>query len=660
MQLATRFAFLSLALSSAAFAQQPAPAKPAAPEPQTAPPAAPPTAPQAKPTLVLRGGKLFDAESATVRPNGQLWIAGERIVGEKPANAALPAGAKVVDVGDATLLPGFFDLHAHVAVPGAGSTSRLFFDASENLATDFAFGVTHVVDLHNLAESVFPLRDLSKIDPKIARLSAAGAAFTVPGGHPTQIGIECNTVTSLAQVGERFAKLLPWKPDVVKGVLEHGGWATLPKLPTLEEATLAEIAKQTHAAKLPLFVHAWTLAEAKAAVRAGADVLAHGVYVGDVDDELINLMKEHGTAYVPTLSVVVGPNRINVGKGPYSAERLDGLVHPDLGRALAAPNSSWALDWKEYDEKRFFQNLMKLARAGVRVGTGTDAGNPQTPHGPSLLVELALYVEAGMKPGEALRCATLESARILRIEKEAGSLAPGKLADITVVAGDPTQQIDAVWSIRHVFKGGVELDRGAMRKKNAELDRPAKTRAVGTEISDLVDDFEDGDFVSNWGGSWTASTDSVAPGGRSTAKFEIGDGGDGSVLRITGALAEGFAYGPFAGVTVQWDPQDKQLADATAMKGIVVRARGTPRSYSLSIQRAAVLDYDHPRATIAVTDDWQELRVPLASFKQIGFGKAVPVAWNDVKGLELSARVSPGAKTGLGDFELEIDSIRFE
>jgi len=132
------------------------------------------------------------------------------------------------------------------------------------------------------------------------------------------------------------------------------------------------------------------------------------------------------------------------------------------------------------------------------------------------------------------------------------------------------------------------------------------------------------------------------------------------VLRITGALAEGFAYGPFAGVTVQWDPQDKQLADATAMKGIVVRARGTPRSYSLSIQRAAVLDYDHPRATIAVTDDWQELRVPLASFKQIGFGKAVPVAWNDVKGLELSARVSPGAKTGLGDFELEIDSIRFE
>jgi imidazolonepropionase-like amidohydrolase len=660
MQFATHFAFLSLALSSAAFAQQAAPPQQADPAKQAAPPTAPPAAPQPKPTLVLRGGRLFDAETGTVHPNGQLWIAGEKIVGEKPADAALPAGAKVVDVGDATLLPGLFDLHAHVAVPGAGSTSRLYFDASENLATDLAFGVTHVVDLHNVPAAVFPLRDLSKIDPKVARLSAAGAAFTVPGGHPTQIGIECNTVTSVAEVGERFAKLLPFKPDVVKGILEHGAWATLPKLPTLDEAMLAEIAKQAHAAKLPLFVHVWTLDEAKTAVRAGADVLAHGVYVGDVDDELIKLMKEHGTAYVPTLAVVVGPNRINVGKGPYTKERLDGLVHPDLGRALAAPGAGWALEWKEYDEKRFFQNLMKLARAGVRVGTGTDAGNPQTPHGPSLLEEITLYVEAGMKPGEALRCATLESARILRVDKEAGSLAPGKLADVTIVAGDPTQQIDAVWNVRHVFKGGIELDRAAMRKKNAERDQPAKTRAVGTELSDLVDDFEDGDFVTNWGGSWTATTDAVAPGGRSTAKFEIADGGDGSVLRITGALADGFAYGPFAGVNVQWDPQDKLLADASAMKAIVVRARGTPRSYSLSIQRAAVLDYDHPRAVIAVTEEWQELHVPLASFKQIGWGKAIPAAWNDVKGLEIVARVSAGDKAGLGAFELEIDSIRFE
>src|SRR5262249_46542605 len=132
----------------------------------------------AAPTLVLRGGKLFDSQSATVHDNGQLWIAGDRILGEKPADAAVPAGAKVVDVGDATLLPGLFDLHAHVAVPGASQGPELMLDAAENLSTDLAFGVTHVVDLHHVPDVVFPLRDRAAKDPTLARLSAAGAAFT--------------------------------------------------------------------------------------------------------------------------------------------------------------------------------------------------------------------------------------------------------------------------------------------------------------------------------------------------------------------------------------------------------------------------------------------------------------------------------------------------
>jgi imidazolonepropionase-like amidohydrolase len=612
------------------------------------------------PTLVLRGGRLFDAETATVHPNGQLWIAGDRIVGEKPADTAVPAGAKVVDVGDATLLPGLFDLHAHVAVPGASSGSGLYFDAAENLSTDLAFGVTHVLDLHNVPESVFPLRERAAKDATLARLSAAGAAFTVPGGHPTQIGIECNTVTSLPEVGERFAKLLPWKPDVVKGILEHGAWASLPKMPTLDEPTLAEIAKQAHAAGLPLFVHVWTLDEAKTAVRAGADVLAHGVFVGAADDELVKLMKEHGTAYVPTLAVVVGPNRINAGHGPYTKERLDGLVHPDLARVLAEPGAGWALEWKEYDEKRFFQNLMKLAHAGIRIGTGTDAGNPQTPHGPSLLEEIALYVEAGMTPSEALRCATLESARILHVEKEAGSLAAGKLADVTVVAGDPTRDVNALWSIRHVIKGGVELDRAAIRAKNAARDAPVKTLVVGAELPKIVDDFEDGDLVSNWGGTWTASSDAIAPGGKSAAKVEIADSGGGSVLRFSGRLGEGFAYGAFAGVAIQWDPNTKKLADASGMKAVVLKVRGTPRAFGIALQRAAVKDYNLWFATFQVTDEWQDLRVPLDSFHQIGYGKSIPMAWNDVKGIDVQLRLNPGAKEGFGDFELEIDSISFE
>jgi hypothetical protein len=126
-------------------------------------------------TLVLKGGRLFDAESATTRANGQLWIAGERIVGVKPEDAQIPDGVKVVELGDATILPGLFDLHVHIAVPGAASGPGVMLDPAENLATHLAFGVLHAVDLHNVPDSVFPLRDRSRKDPALARLFAAGA-----------------------------------------------------------------------------------------------------------------------------------------------------------------------------------------------------------------------------------------------------------------------------------------------------------------------------------------------------------------------------------------------------------------------------------------------------------------------------------------------------
>lgn len=629
--------FVGLLLSAAAFAQ------------------APPS-----PTLILKGGRLFDAETATTRANGQLWIAGERIQGEKPADAKVPDGVKVVELGDATLLPGLFDLHVHIAVPGAASGPALMLQPDENLQTHLAFGVTHAVDLHDVPDAVFPLRDRSRTDPTIARLSAAGAAFTVPGGHPTQIGIECNTVTSLAEVTQRFDKLLPWKPDVVKAILEHGDWATLPKLPTLDEPLLAEIARQTHAAGKRLFCHVWTLDEAKTAARAGVDVLAHGVFVGEVDDELIALMKEHKTAYEPTLAVVVGPHRITQKHGPYTKEHLAGLLDPGMEPILNEEQSGWATSWKEYDEARFFANLMKLFHAGIRCGTGTDAGNPQTPHGPALLEEITLYVEAGMKPGEALRCATLESAKILGVDGEAGSIAAGKLADLVAVAGDPTRDVNALWKIEHVWKGGREFDRAARRREMAERAKPAVARKLGSDVPKVLDDFADGDLVSNWGGTWTAMNDGVAPGGKSTAKVEVADADGGASLRVSGVLAEGFAYGPFAGVSLDFDPKGKQIVDVSSATAVVLRVRGTKRSFSLALQRAAVKDYNMFVAALPVTEDWQEVKLPLASFHQIGFGKAIPMAWDDVKGLGIQLRATPGSKGEFGDFELEIASIRFE
>jgi hypothetical protein len=88
--------------------------------------------------------------------------------------------------------------------------------------------------------------------------------------------------------------------------------------------------------------------------------------------------------------------------------------------------------------------------------------------------------------------------------------------------------------------------------------------------------------------------------------------------------------------------------------------RGTKRNFALTLHRAAVRDYNMFAATLPVTEDWQQVSVPLASFKQIGYGKTIPTAWDDVKGIEIQARAAPGSRGDYGDFELEIDSIRFE
>jgi hypothetical protein len=110
---------------------------------------------------------------------------------------------------------------------------------------------------------------------------------------------------------------------------------------------------------------------------------------------------------------------------------------------------------------------------------------------------------------------------------------------------------------------------------------------------------------------------------------------------------------------VLWDPQARKLVDASGVKDVILRVRGSPRSFTMTIERAAVKDYNVFAASFKPTDEWQELHVPLSSFKQIGYGKAIPTAWLDVKGMTLQARVAPGA-TDVGDFELEVDWIRME
>ena len=619
---------------------------------------APAAPPDDAPTLVIRGGRLFDPTTGTAREIGALFVRGETVLGERDASAPVPPGVPVVDATGCTILPGFFDLHVHVAVSGAGYSSRAFVAPEENLASHLACGVTNVVDLHGDERTIFALRDRSRTDPALARLHVAGGAFTAPGGHGTQFGVPANTVTTAAEVDARFEALLPKKPDVIKAIVEHGGWGGLGAFPALAPECLAAIGRRAKAAGLPLFVHVWSADEAKLAVASGARALAHGVFTGEAGADLAAAMKANGVAYVPTLAVVLASQRIAAGRPPYAKPLVASALHPDIVKALESADPATLraspMAHPDLDGARALANLKALADAGVEIGLGTDAGNPLVPHGPATLFEMRLYVDAGLAPARALAAATLGSARILGVADRFGSLEPGKVADVVIVRGDPLANVDDVFAVEKVVKGGRLVDREAAFAKNRERARGARVLVAGAGAPVEIDGFDDGDLASSWGGTWRESADVVAPGGKSTAKLAVADG----KLRVTGEVSQGFQWGAWSGVALQFDPDRKIVVDASRSPGLVIRARGTKRPYTLTVLREAVGDFNVFAAPVELGEEWREITVPFTAFRQIGFGKSIPWAANDVIGFHLEARNAPMVAGTFGPFEIEIDWIR--
>jgi imidazolonepropionase-like amidohydrolase len=192
------------------------------------------------------------------------------------------------------------------------------------------------------------------------------------------------------------------------------------------------IVDEAHRLRKRVAVHAHGAEGAKVAIRAGADSIEHGSFL---DDEALRLMRERGTYLVPTL--LAGEY---VTKGPGAAS-LPPEVRAKAEAAMA-------------ERSRSFRRALEL---GVKIGFGTDSG--VSPHGVNAQ-EFALMVAHGMTPLAAIRAATIDAATALGREREFGSLAPGKAADVVAVAGDPFADITATEHVVLVMKGG-EIVRAA-------------------------------------------------------------------------------------------------------------------------------------------------------------------------------------------------------
>lgn len=401
-----------------------------------------------EPITFLKAGRLLDVKTGQVVENVTVMVQGERIeaVGR---DVAVPRGAEVVDLSQHTVMPGFIDMHTHLTGdPSYGYSDHRLHEwpgyaaivGVKNARKTLLAGFTTVRNVGAGEWADVALRDaIRKGLVPGPRLFVSGQGLGITGGHCddngyrpdalTEPGIKQGIANGVDEVVKAVRYQIKYGADLIKicatgGVLSAGDAVGAPQY-TFEE--IRAIVQAAAMAERKVAAHAHGNEGIKTAVRAGVASIEHGSVL---DEEAIQLMKEHGTYLVPTLMALE-----TVSKGA-----KDGRLAPwSAKKALEiAPLAR--------------QSIRMAVRSGVNIAFGTDAG--VFPHGENA-DEFRLLVEAGMSPMQAIQAATLQAARLLGQEADLGALESGKLADMVAVRGDPLKDINLLKQADFVMKGGV-------------------------------------------------------------------------------------------------------------------------------------------------------------------------------------------------------------
>ena len=425
-------------------------------------------------SIVLKAARMFDGKSNALVQNPVVIIHGDKIV-DAGSNLPIPNDAQVIDLGDATLSPGFMDAHTHLTADYSGNYNErrlqeVDFNVSEQAirATTFAratveAGFTTVRDLGSRVVGSREFVDVAlrnSINKGVIagpRMLVATKGIGATGGHfdPTNgfrdflFGREPDYTDGIADGSDEIRKAVRFEvkngADVIKAAVSGGVLSLADEVdtPQLTPAEMAALVDESHRLRKKVAVHCHGDQAAREAIEAGVDSIEHGSFM---QLETLTMMKRKGTFLTPTLM---------------ATEWIMGKIdnYPPALQAKAKAAAAARSD--------MFRNAVKM---GVKISFGTDAA--VFPHGQNAK-EFKLMVDLGMTPIDTLKSATANDADLLGIAQKVGTLEKGKLADIVAMPGDPTSDITATERVSFVMKEGKIIRNGPpTAQRAAELTMP--------------------------------------------------------------------------------------------------------------------------------------------------------------------------------------------
>ena len=431
--------------------------------------------------IVLKAARMFDGKSNSLLQNGIVVVKDDKIV-DAGTNLQIPADARVIDLGDATLCPGFMDAHTHLTQDFSGNYNErrlqeLDLNVSEQAirATEYArvtieAGFTTVRDLGSHFVSSHEFVDVAlrnSINKRVIvgpRMLVATKGIGATGGHfdPTNgfrdflFGREPDYTDGIANGPDEIRKAVRFEvkngADVIKAAVSGGVLSLTDEVdtPQLTPPEMAALVDESHRLRKKVAVHCHGDQVAREAIDAGVDSIEHGSFM---KPDTLTMMKKKGIFLTPTLM---------------ASEWIMGKIdnYPPALQAKAKAATAARSD--------MFRNAVKM---GVRISFGTDAA--VFPHGQNAK-EFKLMVDLGMSPIDALKSATANDAELLGIAQKVGTLEKGKLADVIAVPGDPTADITATERVSFVMKEGRIIRLGLSGAEKAE-------KTVSSEVSVLAD-----------------------------------------------------------------------------------------------------------------------------------------------------------------------------